>query len=114
MYDAITALIAHEEPEKSLFGIVVAVLSLIIMPALMLAKYRTGKLLNSKSLIADSKQTLACVIMSATLLLGVGLNYFFGLWWADPVAAIAIAIMLFHEGKEALEGEEDEDDEDDE
>lgn len=109
LYDAVSQLIAHEEPEKSLFGIVVAVLSLIIMPALMLAKYRTGKLLKSKSLIADSKQTLACVIMSATLLVGVGLNYFFGLWWADPVAAIAIAIMLFHEGKEALEGDEDED-----
>ena len=50
LYDAITALLFHEEPEKSLFGIVVAVLSLIIMPALMLAKYRTGKLLKSKSL----------------------------------------------------------------
>lgn len=108
LYEAITQLIAHEEPEKSLFGIVVAVLSLIIMPSLMLAKYRTGKLLKSKSLIADSKQTLACVIMSATLLIGVGLNYFFGLWWADPLAAIAIAVLLFHEGKEALEGEEDE------
>ena len=108
LYEAITQLIAHEEPEKSLFGIVVAVLSLIIMPSLMLAKYRTGRLLKSKSLIADSKQTLACVIMSATLLIGVGLNYFFGLWWADPLAAIAIAILLFHEGKEALEGEEDE------
>ncbi len=109
LYDAVSQLLAHEEPDKSLFGIVVAVLSLVIMPALMLAKYRTGKLLKSKSLVADSKQTLACVIMSATLLLGVGLNYFFGIWWADPVAAIAIAIMLFHEGKEALEGDEDED-----
>lgn len=109
LYDAVSQLLAHEEPDKSLFGIVVAVLSLVIMPALMLAKYRTGKLLKSKSLVADSKQTLACVIMSATLLLGVGLNYFFGIWWADPVAAIAIALMLFHEGKEALEGEEDED-----
>lgn len=108
LYEAITQLVAREEPEKSLFGIAVAVLSLIIMPALMLAKYRTGKLLKSKSLIADSKQTLACVIMSATLLLGVGLNYFFGLWWADPIAAIAIAIMLLLEGKEALEGEENE------
>ncbi len=109
LYDAVSQLLAHEEPEKSLFGIIVAVLSLIIMPALTLAKYRTGKLLKSKSLIADSKQTLACVVMSATLLSGVGLNYFFGLWWADPIAAIAIAIMLFHEGKEALEGEENED-----
>lgn len=107
LYEAITKLLSHEEPEKSLFGIAVAVLSLVIMPALTLAKYRTGKLLNSKSLIADSKQTLACVIMSGTLLLGVGLNYFFSWWWADPVAAIAIAIMLFHEGKEALETDED-------
>lgn len=107
LYEAVTKLVSHEEPEKSLFGTVVAVLSLLIMPALMLAKYRTGKLLKSKSLVADSKQTLACVIMSGTLLLGVGLNYFFSWWWADPVAAIAIAIMLFHEGKEALETDED-------
>lgn len=106
LYDAVSQLLAHEEPDKSLFGIVVAVLSLVIMPALMLAKYRTGKLLKSKSLVADSKQTLACVIMSATLLLGVGLNYFFGIWLADPAAGIAIAILLFYEGKEALEGEE--------
>lgn len=104
LFDASKQLITHQEPEKSLFGIVVAVLSLLIMPALTLAKYRTGKQLKSKSLIADSKQTLACVIMSVTLLLGVGLNYIFGLWWADPIAGITIALLLFHEGKEALEG----------
>ena len=107
LFDASKQLITHQEPEKSLFGIVVAALSLLIMPALTLAKYRTGKQLKSKSLIADSKQTLACVIMSVTLLLGVGLNYIFGFWWADPIAGIAIAILLFHEGKEALEGEEE-------
>lgn len=107
LFDASKQLLGHEEPEKSLFGIVVAVLSLLIMPAIMLAKYRTGKQLKSKSLIADSKQTLACVIMSVTLLLGVGLNYVFGFWWADPIAGMAIAILLFHEGKEALEGEEE-------
>lgn len=104
LFDASKQLITHQEPEKSLFGIVVAALSLLIMPALTLAKYRTGKQLKSKSLIADSKQTLACVIMSVTLLLGVGLNYIFGLWWADPIAGITIALLLFHEGKEALEG----------
>ena len=107
LFDASKQLLTHQEPEKSLFGIVVALLSLLIMPALTLAKYRTGKQLNSKSLIADSKQTLACVVMSVTLLLGVGLNYLFGYWWADPIAGIAIAILLFHEGKEALEGEEE-------
>ncbi|TAH32537.1 cobalt transporter [Candidatus Saccharibacteria bacterium] len=108
LIDASMQLLAREQPEKSLFGIVIAVLSLIIMPALALAKYRTGKRLGSKSLVADSKQTLACIIMSVTLLIGVGLNYFFGIWWADPVAGIAIALLLFHEGKEALENEDEE------
>lgn len=106
LFDAGKQLLQHEVPEKSLFGIVVAVLSLLIMPALMLAKYRTGKQIGSKSLVADSKQTLACVFMSVTLLLGVGLNYLFGIWWADPVAGLVIAVMLLYEGKETLEGED--------
>ena len=71
----------------------------------MLAKYRVGKQIGSKSLVADSKQTLACVFMSVTLLLGVGLNYLFGIWWADPAAGLIIAVMLLYEGKEALEHE---------
>ena len=105
LFDAGKQLIQQEVPEKSLFGIVVAVLSLLIMPALMLAKYRVGKQIGSKSLVADSKQTLACVFMSVTLLLGVGLNYLFGIWWADPAAGLIIAVMLLYEGKEALEHE---------
>lgn len=107
LFDAGMQLFEQETPDKSLFGIVVAILSLLIMPALMRAKYNTGKKLGSKSLVADSKQTFACIIMSATLLIGVGLNYFFGIWWADPVAGIAIALLLIHEGKETLENEED-------
>lgn len=105
-FDAGKQLLLHEVPEKSLFGVVVAVLSLLIMPALMLAKYRTGKQIGSKSLVADSKQTLACIFMSVTLLLGVGLNYLFGIWWADPVAGLVIAVMLLYEGKETLEEED--------
>jgi cation diffusion facilitator family transporter len=106
LFDAGKQLLQHEVPEKSLFGIVVAILSLLIMPALMLAKYRTGKQIGSKSLVADSKQTLACIFMSVTLLLGVGLNYLFGIWWADPLAGLVIAVMLLYEGKETLEGED--------
>jgi divalent metal cation (Fe/Co/Zn/Cd) transporter len=108
LIDASLALITGEEPEKSLIGIVIAVLSLLIMPSIALAKYRLGKQIKSRSLVADSKQTFACVIMSVTLLLGVGLNYLFGFWWADPVAGIAIALLLFNEGKEALENDGDE------
>lgn len=107
LFEAGKQLFGQEAPDKNLFGIVVAVLSLIIMPALMRAKYTVGKQLGSKSLVADSKQTLACIIMSGVLLLGVGLNYLFGIWWADPVAGVIIALLLFHEGKEALESDED-------
>ncbi len=107
LIDASMAVLAQQEPEKSFFGIVIAILSLLIMPSIALAKYRLGKQINSKSLVADSKQTFACVIMSVTLLIGVGLNYIFGLWWADPVAGIVIAVLLFHEGKESLEDEEE-------
>jgi cation diffusion facilitator family transporter len=107
LFEAGKQLFGQEAPDKNLFGIVVAVLSLIIMPALMRAKYTVGKQLGSKSLVADSKQTLACIIMSGVLLLGVGLNYLFGIWWADPVAGVIIALLLFHEGKEAFESDED-------
>lgn len=105
LIDASMQLLAKEEPDKSLIGVVIAVFSLLIMPSISLAKYRLGKQIKSKSLVADSKQTLACIMMSGALLLGVGLNYIFGFWWADPVAGIAISILLFHEGKEALEAE---------
>lgn len=107
LFEAGKQLLEQEVPNKSLFGIVVAILSLLVMPTLMRAKYNTGKQLGSKSLVADSMQTLACIVMSGILLLGVGLNYLFGIWWADPVAGIIIALLLFHEGKEALENEDD-------
>lgn len=106
LFEAVKQLIVQEPVDKSLFGIIVAILSLLIMPALARAKYQTGKQIKSDSLIADSKQTLACILMSVTLLLGLGLNYIFGISWADPIAAIAIAGFLFYEGKEALEKKE--------
>lgn len=106
LYEAGRQLILQETPDKSLFGIVVAVLSLIIMPFLFVSKNRLGKKIGSNSLVADSKQTLACIMLSVTLLIGVSLNYFFGIGWADAAAGIIIALFLFHEGKEALEKKE--------
>jgi cation diffusion facilitator family transporter len=105
LYEAVTKLIQAEEPDRSLFGMIVAIASLIIMPILFKAKYRLGKQIGSQSLVADSKQTLACVVLSAVLLVGTGLNYFFGLWWADPVAAILIALFLLRENWEMRKGE---------
>ncbi len=74
-------------------------------------KYKTGKAIKSRSLIADSKETLACSFLSLALLIGLGANYLFGFWQADPIIGIIIAVFLFWEGwagwKES--GEEDSD-----
>ena len=107
LYESVTSLIKSEVPERSLLGVVITVLSILIMPTLAYLKYQTGKKLKSKSLIADSKQTLICVLLSVVTFLGLGLNYFFNLWQADPIAGILIALYLWKEGFEAFQGEVD-------
>jgi cation diffusion facilitator family transporter len=109
LYESIDKLATTEIPEPSLPGIIIAALSIIIMPVLMWQKYKTGKQINSKALIADSRETLACAFLSVALLLGLGLNYLFGFWQADPIVGFIIVVFLFREGWEALNesGEEE-------
>ncbi len=96
-----------EVPDPSLPGILIALASLMVMPTLAYLKYRTGKRIGSRALVADSKETLVCSVLSVALLAGLGLNYLFGWWWADPVAGLLIAAFLFKEGMELLSGDED-------
>lgn len=91
-----------ERPEASTIGIGITLVSLMVMPALYVAKRRTAARLSSRSLAADARQTLACMGMSAGVLLGLLLNHAFGRWQADPVVGILIALLLFREGREAL------------
>jgi cation diffusion facilitator family transporter len=106
LYESIRKLLVYEAPGGSLLGIVIAIVSIIVMPILFYAKYQTGKSINSRSLMADSKQTLACVFLSMALLIGLGLNYFVGLWQADPIIGVVIAIFLLREGYTTIrEGE---------
>jgi cation diffusion facilitator family transporter len=98
LYESIKKLYFHEIPNTSLLGIIIAIVSIIVMPVLFYMKYQTGKSVNSKSLVADSKQTLACTFMSVALLIGLGLNYLYGLWWADPVVGLIIVVFLIKEG----------------
>ena len=107
LYESITTLARHDMPAESPVGIVLAALSLAIMPFLALAKRRTGQALESRALIADSKETLICSYLSFSLLLGLGLNATFGWWWADPVAALVMVPFIFREAREAWEGEDD-------
>jgi divalent metal cation (Fe/Co/Zn/Cd) transporter len=102
LLDASGALVRAEKPERTVAGLVITTLSLIAMPLLYLAKRRTAARLASRSLAADSTQTLACAWLSAGVLTGLLLNRYAGWWWADGVIAIAIALWLFNEGREAL------------
>ncbi|HEX8243943.1 MAG TPA: cation transporter [Longimicrobium sp.] len=102
LVDSARKLWVGERPEGSLLGIAITVASLVVMPVLYAAKQRTARRIGSRSLAADSKQTLACVAMSAGVLLGLVLNRAFGLWQADPVVALVIALLLFREGRETL------------
>jgi len=105
-FEAVRKLWTGERPEPSPLGLAVAGLSLVVMPSLWWAKVLTARALGSRSLEADAKETLACSLLSAGLLVGLGLNALWGLWWADPVAALGVAAWLLWEGVKTLrEGE---------
>lgn len=106
LYEAVEKLLVHEAANPSLIGIVVAAISLLLMPILAHVKRKIGEEIGSRSLIADSKETLACSWLSAALLLGLGVNYLWGVWWADPAATLIIAGFLFKEGYEIVFEEE--------
>lgn len=103
--DAVLALTGLREPEHSGVGIVLAAVSLAIMPFLSLLERRTGRELGSASAVADSKQTLICSYLSAAVLLGLVFNLAFGWAWADPVAGLVIVVFAVREGLEAWRGD---------
>lgn len=102
LYESLEKLYVREIPEPSLLGIIVAIVSIIVMPILFYLKYQTGKTIGSRSLVADSKETLACVFLSGTLLIGLGLNYLYGFWQADPIVGLVIVFYLGKEGFSTL------------
>jgi cation diffusion facilitator family transporter len=113
LYESVNKLVTHEPAQPSIIGILIAVASIIIMPVLARKKQVVGTAIGSKALIADAQETLACAFLSVALLLGLGANYLFGFWQADPVAGIIIVIFLFYEGYEGWSDVSDEEDSDD-
>jgi divalent metal cation (Fe/Co/Zn/Cd) transporter len=103
LYESISTLALGEKPEASLPGIVIVLISVVVMPVLTKLKYDVGVRLESKALIADSKETLTCSFLSLALLVGLGLNYLFGFWQADPIAGMIIVAFLCVEGYETWE-----------
>jgi divalent metal cation (Fe/Co/Zn/Cd) transporter len=104
-YGAIGSLMAKRTPEHSLPGIILACVSLIVMPLLSRAKRRMGAQLRSAAMTADAKQTEFCAYLSAILLGGLLLNAAFDLWWADPVAGLIMVPIIAKEGVEGLRGD---------
>ncbi|QEP08376.1 MULTISPECIES: cation transporter [unclassified Glutamicibacter] len=103
--DVVLSLTGVREAEHSTVGIVLAALSLAVMPFLSLIERRTGRELGSASAVADSKQTLICSYLSAALLAGLLLNSMLGWAWADSAAALIIAVVAVREGVEAWRGD---------
>lgn len=103
-YEGAAALAGRRAPEESLTGLVLAALSLLVMPLLARAKRRVASRLGSGALEAETRQTEVCAYLSAILLAGLGLNAWLGWWWADPLAALAMAPLIAREGWEAWRG----------
>ena len=103
-YEAIDALVESKSPDHSTIGIVLATLSLIVMPTLAHFKRRIASKLTSGALEAEARQTEICAWLSAVLLAGLGLNAWLGWWWADPVAALGMTPLIAWEGLQAVRG----------
>ncbi|HEX6351490.1 cation transporter [Actinophytocola sp.] len=103
--ESVRGLLEAESADHSTVGIVLAAVSLLVMPFLSYAQRRAGRELGSASAVADSKQTLLCTYLSGVLLVGLLLNSLFGWSWADPVVALVIAAVAVKEGREAWRGE---------
>jgi divalent metal cation (Fe/Co/Zn/Cd) transporter len=104
-FDSVKTLWLREAPEHSLTGIILAAVSLVVMPLLARAKRRVAASIGSHALHADSRQTGLCAYLSAILLGGLLLNALLGWWWADPLAGLVMTPIIANEGREALRSE---------
>ena len=99
-----STLIRHEAPERSIPGIIVAAVSVIVMPLLARAKRRIAAGIESGAMNADSRQADFCTYLSAILLGGLLLNAMLGWWFADPIAGLAMVPIIAKEGVDGLRG----------
>jgi divalent metal cation (Fe/Co/Zn/Cd) transporter len=103
--EALKTLISAEAPAVSWVGIGLSITALLAMPPLAIAKARIGEKLGSSATKSEGQQNMLCAYVSAALLIGLGANALFGLWWADPLTALLIAGVAVKEGREAWQGE---------
>jgi len=102
--DAAWTLWSGDRPQPTLVGVVLTAVSLFVMRWLAKAKRRVAAALGSRALEADAFQTTACWWLSLSALAGIGLNTLWGLWWADPAAALVMTWFIAREGREGWSG----------
>jgi divalent metal cation (Fe/Co/Zn/Cd) transporter len=103
--ESVRTLIGGHHPEVSWAGIGLAVVTLVTMPPLAIAKARVGERLGSSAAKSEARQTMICAALSAALLVGLGANAAFGWWWADPAAALVVALAAAREGRGSWRGD---------
>lgn len=99
--EAVRDLITADKAGESLIGIILNLVALTVMVPVAFAQGRTGRDLGNPVLVAQSKETWLSNYLSITVLAGLALNSTVGWWWADPIAALAIAAVALREGTEA-------------
>jgi divalent metal cation (Fe/Co/Zn/Cd) transporter len=109
VFQTVFALANRNGAEESVPGIVLALVSVTLMPAIALWKLRLASDMNLRSLAAEAKETLACSYLSVTLLIGLAFNALLGWWWLDPLTALLLIPWLIKEGLEGVRGEDDDD-----
>ena len=103
-YESGSSLIRQQAPERSIPGIIIAAISVVVMPLLARAKRRVAAGIGSGAMHADSRQTDFCTYLSAILLGGLLLNAAAGWWWADSVAGLVMVPIIAMEGIDGLQG----------
>jgi divalent metal cation (Fe/Co/Zn/Cd) transporter len=112
VFQTVVALANRSGAEESVPGIVLALVSVTLMPTIALWKLRLASDMNLRSLAAEAKETLACSYLSVTLLIGLAFNALLGWWWLDPLTALLLVPWLIKEGLEGVRGEDDDEEDD--
>ena len=107
--EAVRDLRSGTEPDASVVGVVLAALSLMVMPFLARAKAKVAPVLGSTAALADAAQTNLCALLSGVVLVGLAANWLLGWWWADPVAGLGVAVLAAAEARRTWQAESLED-----
>jgi divalent metal cation (Fe/Co/Zn/Cd) transporter len=105
LVESTQALISHQAPTPTWWGVGIGLASALFMPLLAWRKIRLGQQLHNPIIVTEAKETLACGMLSVTMLVGLGLHQWLGWWWADPLSAIAMTPWLYREGSHAWHGQ---------